>query len=1219
MCWNIRGLNHPLKQAEVRNLMSVNNVELCAILESHVDVSKLDKVCKYVFRKWNWTSNGGVCSRGTRIILGWNADNLDVMVLFQTDQIIHTQIFFKASKKVLFCSFVYAENKYQDRRLLWNELCKQKVFCVDKPWVVMGDFNSALNLEDSLYGSSKQSIGMREFDECVHQADLIDINAHGSQYTWNQKPKSGAGLLKKIDRIMGNVTFIDQYPSAYAMFHPFRVSDHTPCFLKMLSNNGYRPRPFKFPNFIVTKPAFKDSVKSEWEKNVEGVTMLSVVKKLRNLKPKLRKILFDQGNLHVKVNDLRKKLDDIHVQVDQNPLDSHLRQLEAQCLQEFQSAAYDEECFLKQKSKVEWLCAGDSNTKFFHNTVKVKNARTKIYSVMDSLGNRYEGEDVADAMVSHYMNFLGIEIPVQRLNSENLFTNVLSSDVADRMIRQVTREEVKQAMFSIGEDKAPGPDGYTSAFFKHAWDVVGNEVTNVVLQFFENGKLLNQVNHTILALIPKKEVPDSVVDYRPISCCNVLYKCISKILTYRLKPCLGVLVSINQSAFVLGRKISDNILLTQELMHNYHLNRGPARCAFKIDIQKAYGTVNWDFLELILTRFGFHQKMVKWIMTCVTTVSYSVSINGNLHGYFKGKRGLRQGDPMSPYLFTLIMEVLSLLLRQAANNSYKYHALCAKEKIINVSFADDLFIFVHGDVVSVRKIKKALEIFTNISELAPSPAKSTVFFCNVPPSIRQEILDIIPFQEGSLPVRYLGVPLISSRLLYKDCEVLIQRMEKKIVNWVTKSLSFAGRLQLINSVLSSMHIYWASVFVIPARVISELEKRIRRFLWNAGSDGRIRAKVAWKDVCLPKDEGGLGIRNISDVNKSLMANHIWSIISNRESIWVRWIHNYKLKGRSLWEVPCRGSMSWGWRKILSIRSIIRPHIWSSLKSGLQTNVWSDMWCTGSPLRSFITPRYITNAGFNLRTTVAEIIDQNGNWKWPQAWFDLFPVLITILVPNLDSNAVDRLVWKDLDGKTGDFKSAQVWNTIRSREHHALWANMVWFSQCIPRHAFHMWLAFRNKLKTQDRMAIWEAGSQTNMNLMCCPLCNYDRDSRDHLFFQCNFSAQVWNKVKAMVNLTNVDTTWSSILTWGEQHSRSKNVDHIVCKLVIAAASYYIWQERNNRLFNNSKRSVDQVSEKVKGSVRLRLMGFRFRVSSARERIFKAWQIEDCNYDVVDPG
>ncbi|XP_035834001.1 uncharacterized protein LOC118482580 [Helianthus annuus] len=201
---------------------------------------------------------------------------------------------------------------------------------------------------------------------------------------------------------------------------------------------------------------------------------------------------------------------------------------------------------------------------------------------------------------------------------------------------------------------------------------------------------------------------------------------------------------------------------------------------------------------------------------------------------------------------------------------------------------------------------------------------------------------------------------------------------------------------------------------------------------------------------------------------------------------------------------------------------------------------------------------------------------------------------------------------------GDFKSAQVWNTIRNREHQALWANMVWFPQCVPRHSFHIWLAFRNKLKTQDRLAVWEAGSQTNLNLMCCPLCNFDRDSHDHLFFQCNFAAQVWSNVKKMVNLVTVDNTWPSLFTWVEQHSRSKEVDHIVCKLLIAASSYYIWQERNNRLFNNNKRTVDQVIKKIKSSVRLRLMGFRFRAISDRERIFKAWQIEDIKGDIGDP-
>ncbi|KAJ0745065.1 putative RNA-directed DNA polymerase [Helianthus annuus] len=235
---------------------------------------------------------------------------------------------------------------------------------------------------------------------------------------------------------------------------------------------------------------------------------------------------------------------------------------------------------------------GGFNTAFFHNSVKCRNARTKINAIKDIAGNRFEGDDVPVVLVDHYANFLGKEDHVTRLNQEDIFVNVLSPAVAANMVRQVTREEVKSAMFSIGENKAPGPDGYTSAFFKHAWDIVGDEISTAILEFFDNGKLLKQLNHTILALIPKVETPDSVIDYRPISCCNVLYKCISKIITDRLKGSLGDLVSINHSAFVPGRKISDNILLTQELMHNYHLNRGPARCAFKIDIQKAYDTVS---------------------------------------------------------------------------------------------------------------------------------------------------------------------------------------------------------------------------------------------------------------------------------------------------------------------------------------------------------------------------------------------------------------------------------------------------------------------------------------------------------------------------------------------------------------------------------------------------------------------------------------------------
>jgi len=185
----------------------------------------------------------------------------------------------------------------------------------------------------------------------------------------------------------------------------------------------------------------------------------------------------------------------------------------------------------------------------------------------------------------------------------------------------------------------------------------------------------------------------------------------------------------------------------------------------------------------------------------------------------------------------------------------------------------------------------------------------------------------MPFVEGSLPVKYLGVPLVSSRLLYKDCKVLIEKPEGKILNWRNMMLSFAGRLQLIVSVLSAMHIYWASVFILPSRITLDFEAKMRGFLWCQGTFSNGKAKVSWKSVCLPKNEGGLGIRRIGDMNKSLMASHVWSILTKRKSLWVEWIYSYRLSNSNFWECSVPRSCCWSWRKILLLIPILRQFIW----------------------------------------------------------------------------------------------------------------------------------------------------------------------------------------------------------------------------------------------------------------------------------------------------
>ncbi|GJY07929.1 putative RNA-directed DNA polymerase, eukaryota, reverse transcriptase zinc-binding domain protein [Tanacetum coccineum] len=585
-----------------------------------------------------------------------------------------------------------------------------------------------------------------------------------------------------------------------------------------------------------------------------------------------------------------------------------------------------------QKANIEWLKLGDANTTYFHKVVKSQASRNQIDCITDPNGAYVEGDQVPMAFINYYFEFLGQSSDTTYFQPNDLFCNRLSADEANAMVREVSNKEIRDAMFSLGDNKAP--------------------------------VLLKELNHTICALIPKVATPMRITDYRPISCCNVLFKCVSKIISKWLKESLSMLISMNQSTFVPGRRIFDNILLTQELMHNYHFDRGPPRCAFKVDIQKAYDTIDWIFWKRFLL----------------------------VSGFTLGRRGLRQGDPMSPYLFTLVMKVLTLIV-----------------------------------------IMDSLNEFKNALGLVPSLPKSSAYFCNVLNYIKVGILNIIPFEEGTLPVKYIGVPLVLSRLVYRDCSELMEKIKKRISDWENKFLSFA-----------------------------ELERIMRGFLWCEMRKGK--AKVAWEAVCLPKIEGGLGIRRLEEFNKALITLHIWSILTNKETLW---IHSYKISVRSFWDIPYRGNLSWGWIKILQILHLVRPYFWSRIGNGNATSAWFDNWSTFCRLLKDISNRDIYSTSYKRDSTVSKIINQ-GSWTWPNEWFLKYPLLWTVVVPNL-SNSDDRLSWRNLDNSDVGFSVAAVRDCIRPRSNEVEWFHVVWFSYQIPRHANYLWLVLKRKLKTQDLM------------------------------------------------------------------------------------------------------------------------------------------------------
>lgn len=349
------------------------------------------------------------------------------------------------------------------------------------------------------------------------------------------------------------------------------------------------------------------------------------------------------------------------------------------------------------------------------------------------------------------------------------------------LMAEVEEEEVKGVIWNGKEGKSPSTDSFTLSFFKAAWEVVGKEVIKAVRYFFKFGKLMTGVNATFISLIPKKLDAINFGDYRPISLCNLLYKFITKIMANRLSKVIKSLVRINQTAFIQGRSIVENVLMCHEVVRGFERKNHSKVVILKIDIRKTYDSVSWDFVKETMVKMNFSIKFVEWMMKCITKPRFSVLINGSPKGFFHSTRGLRQGDPISPLLFCLVMECFSVLLeREVHEGNIALISKCRTTNSSHLVFPDDLMIFSRTDVASLIAIKRVLNIFADYSRVHVNKNKSTQIFACVNESEVQALLRILDFNRGKLPMRYLGVPVISGRLLHMDCSSILESIKKRL-------------------------------------------------------------------------------------------------------------------------------------------------------------------------------------------------------------------------------------------------------------------------------------------------------------------------------------------------------------------------------------------------------------------------------------------------------
>ncbi|WZZ05910.1 hypothetical protein YC2023_091831 [Brassica napus] len=1206
--WNVRGINHPDKHRPFVSWLQSHKPMFGAILESHIKEPFLIPLLSKICPGWSYFSNH-LSDPDGRIILIWK-DPIKVTVLSQSRQCV-TCLLTVPNSPPIFYSAVYASNLGAERSDLWVELLNTAVnYNLDSScWFVGGDFNQTLfPAEHSNNDGAGPDSLMYQLQDCFLQAGLFDLRYLGPSHTWSNSCPSNP-ITKKLDRLLVNCSSISTFPHATATFLPPLTSDHAPCILDLaysLPTAGTKP--FKFPNYLTRHPHFLQLMQSTWfQSGIECQTLTQLCWKLKLIKRELKQINRENfSNIQERVSEANRLLQSMQVQALTFPTQENF-EAERELHLRWTFLRSIEESYFMQKSRINWLKEGDLNTAYFHRMCQVRASYNAIRAFMT-----LSGAWITDPMEMsfHAISHFGAVLAPTTFSPSAIFSHPawfaeltgfhVSQSQALLMTTMPIPEEVKALFFKLNPNKAPGPDGLTSGFFKGAWSVIGAETTTSILQFFSSSFLPASANATILSLVPKYPGASKLSEFRPISCLNTVYKVISRLLVRRLKPILPHLILPSQTAFVKGRLLLENTTLASELINGYHRNKGTKKITIKVDIAKAFDTISWEFLFSCLNGLGFPSLFLSWLRACICTTSFMVGYNGMVNGYFKGTRGLRQGDPLSPYLFVIAMNCLSHMLNKAAaDHKLKFHAKCEKVKLTHLSFADDLLIFIDGSVETVQQVLQVLREFENRSGLAVSLQKTSFFASGLEQTEIDTIQATTGMLCGSLPFRYLGVPLNSKKLSLAGCDTLLQQVKAKFNSWSVKTLSFSGRLLLIKTVISGITTFWCSSFVLPKACINKINSLCSTFLWKGDVDSRNSARVAWETVTLTKEQGGLGVKDLLTWNKSCCMRLIWMIFFRPDSVWVSWFKEVILKGSShnYWSTRPSSSFSWLANKLLKMKNVVYPLIRLQLQNGATARFWYDNWSPFGCLHDYLQAS-LSRFGIPLNATVASL-HRNGVWSLPPARSDHQLQLLSYLTTIQLTDDQDTYLW-EMEGKIMErYETGKVYHYLRGHIPTVQWASAVWSSKGIPRQSFHTWLVVLDRLPTRDRLINW--GLQVSP---LCLLCNSTTESRNHLYLECPYSFELWSLAAAKCRLQPL-RNWSALLNQMinlPQPKPSKLLSLLLWKSVL----YWIWRERNQRLHQNTFRTVDSLFKVIDLQTRNRIQSFRDSNPSLSSKMMQLW-------------
>jgi hypothetical protein len=924
LSWNVRGLNKPGKIKEISSLLYNLRPVIVILLETRVKYNNADCVRKKLHFQGLALDNYDRHHNG-RIWILWDDTKVDISLVKSTSQLLHCRVQDSNKQFMYYLTAVYAMNQLTERKGLWRDLARLKQ-AVSGPWGVMGDFNNVLCSRDRIGGREVTEAEFVDMRNMMEICEIDEMDSVGDYFTWTNKHTVGT-IYSRIDRILGNLDWMQYHSNFILTLLPPNVSDHCILHLKEQGQRQFSQVQFKFSNCITKLNGFLDIVSQSWRKPMQGRPMSVLWKKLHRLTPEMKKLYKQVQGCKKKVEEARGELLKAQKDLIHDRMNPAIISKVKHWTDEVMKWNDLDEMNISQRAKIDWLRLGDGNNAYFYASVKGRNRIQSMNNITRQDGSVAHCQpEIEQEVLDFYGKLMGqkedilegINVAVMRDGPQ------ISHDQIGILLAAVTDREIKAALDSMGDNKSPGIDGFTARFFKDAWPVIGKDVCDAVKEFFLHSRILRDINCTLVTLIPKIEGASTLKEFRPISCCSTIYKLISKILTSRLGKVIGSVVSLNQAAFVPGQQLHAHVLLAFELMRQYGRQDGVPKCMMQLDMQKAYDMVEWDALETILRELSFPNKFIDWIMTVVRNVTYRFKVNGNYTSIMEAKRGIRQGDPISPLLFVLVMEYLTRYLNTLATNSaFNYHFRCEKVNITSLSFADDLLMFARGDSNSVRAMLECFHKFSRSTGLRVNTQKCSIYFGAVDDQVMSDIMIQTGFQQGVLPFRYLGIPITDKRLAIRYYLPLIEKIVQKVTHWSARLLSYAGRVQLIQSVIFSTVNFWMQCLPLPKAVIQKIEATCRSFLWTGSENISRKSPIAWQKVCRPKTKGGMSIIDLTVWSQVQLLKMLWNIHRKADNLWICWIHSYYIKGADVFDMRCKQSFSWVMKSILSQREVFR--------------------------------------------------------------------------------------------------------------------------------------------------------------------------------------------------------------------------------------------------------------------------------------------------------